>query len=467
MQQVRALTRTGRESVLTETALQEFAAKLRGQMLTAEQSSYQQRRKVWNAMIDRRPALIARCAGVADVIHCVNFARDNDLLVSIRGGGHSVAGKAVCDGGLMIDLEGMKSIQVDAVSATAYAETGVTWGEFDSETQNFGLATTGGFVPSTGIAGLTLGGGLGYLMRRFGLTCDNLLSADVVTADGRLLKASTGENEDLFWALRGGGGNFGVVTSFKYKLHAVGPMVFGGPILHPTSRAKEVLRFYREFTATSPDELTTFLLFLTSPEGEPAVALFVCYSGPIESSENAVQPIREFAEPMADFAQPISYAALQAMGEPMFPAGRLNYWKSSFIDELTDDAINLIIDRFASVPSPYSTVALEQLGGAVKRIDDNETAFSGRSANYNFVITSEWLDLAENETNVRWTREFWESMRPFLQTSVYVNYLSAGEEDRIRDAYGPAKYDRLVEIKNKYDSMNLFRANQNIRPTAT
>jgi FAD/FMN-containing dehydrogenase len=465
MQDVRVVKNAGSEAIFPEATIKQFRSSLRGQLLSADEDGYDAIRKIWNVMIDKRPALIARCAGVADVINCVNFAHEHDLLVAVRGGGHNVAGKAICDGGLMIDLSGMKSIRADPLKRTARAEAGVTWGAFDHETQFFGLATTGGFVPTTGIAGLTLGGGLGYLMRRFGLACDNLLSADVVTADGKFLTASTTDNSDLFWGLRGGGGNFGIVTSFEYQLHSVGPTVLGGAILHPMSRAKEVVQFYREFAGSSPDELTTFLLFMILPEGEPAVALFVCYTGPMQKGEDVIRPLRKFGQPIADMAGPTSYTALQALGGPMFPPDRYNYWKSSFVDELADDAIDIIIDRFSSVPSPFATAGLEQLGGAVSRVGDSVTAFGDRSAHYNFMITSAWLDPTESGRNIQWAREFWEAMRTFTKRSVYVNYLSAGEEDRIREAYGSSNYERLVALKNKYDPTNLLRLNQNIKPT--
>jgi FAD/FMN-containing dehydrogenase len=374
-----------------------------------------------------------------------------------------VAGFAVSDGGLMIDLARMKGIRVDPASRTARAEPGLTWGEFDRETQAFGLATTGGFVPSTGIAGLTLGGGLGYLMRRFGLACDNLLSADIVTADGQLRTASAMENEDLFWGLRGGGGNFGIVTSFEYQLHPVGPMVLGGLIVHPLSAAKDVVRFYREFAPTAPDELTTHLACLTTPEGDPVVVFVVCYSGPADQGEGVVRPLREFGSPLHAAVGPMPYTEVQALGGPLYPPGRLNYWKSSFIDELPDAAIETMVSQFAAAPSPFSAVALEQLGGAVSRVGRDQTAFSQRSAPYSLIITGEWTDPAESDRHIRWARDTWEAMRPFESEAVYVNYLDADESERIKAAYG-GKYERLAALKAKYDPTNFFRLNQNIRP---
>jgi hypothetical protein len=452
-------------SGLDEATIHEFRAGLRGTLLRPGDDGYDAARRVWNGMIDRKPALIARCAGAADVISAVNVARTRDVLVSVRGGGHGVAGYAVCDGGLMIDLSPMKGIRVDPARRTARAQPGLTWGEFDQETQAFGLATTGGFVPTTGIAGLTLGGGLGYLMRRFGLACDNLLSVDIVTADGQLRTASPTENEDLFWGVRGGGGNFGVVTSFEYRLSAVGPMVLGGDILHPLTVAKEALQFYREFTHTAPDELTTHLAFVTSPEGHPVVAFIVCYSGPMGKGEEVIRPLRAFGSPVADLVGPMPYIAVQALGGPFYPPGRFNYWKSSFIYDLSDAAIDTMIAQFEAVPSPFSAVALEHLGGAMSRIGKDETAFNERTAPLSLIITSEWTDPAESENNIRWARDFWAAMRPFASEAAYVNYLDRGDEDRIRAAYGADKYERLVTLKNKYDPTNIFRLNQNIKPS--
>jgi FAD/FMN-containing dehydrogenase len=449
---------------LAETLVQELRAAFRGDLQRPGDPGYEEARAVWNAMICRRPALIAQCAGAADVIRAVDFARTNDLLVSVRGGGHSVAGHAVCDGGLMIDLSRMKGIRVDPTSRTVRAEPGLTWEELDRETQAFGLATTGGFVPSTGIAGLTLGGGIGYLMRRFGLVCDNLLSADIVTADGQLRKVSATENEDLFWAIRGGGGNFGIVTSLEYRLHPVGPMVLGGLISHPLPAANDVMTFYREFTPTAPDELTTHLVCLTTPDGDAVVALVVCYSGPLEQGEEVIRPLREFGSPTDDTVGPMPYTEVQGLGGPLYPPGRLNYWRSSFLYDLSDAAIDTMVARFEAVPSPCSVVALEQLGGAASRIGDDETAFSQRSAPYSLIITSAWTDPAASDTNVRWTRDFWEAMQPFESEAAYVNYLDADEPDRISAAY-VGKYERLAALKHKYDPANFFRLNQNIRPT--
>jgi FAD/FMN-containing dehydrogenase len=446
-----------------DVAIHTFSESVRGEVLRPGDRGYDAARSVWNAMIDRRPALIVRCAGVADVIAAVKFAREQRLLVSVKGGGHGVAGTAVADGGLMIDLAPMNGIEVDVARRRARAGAGTTWGEFDRETQAHGLATTGGIVPTTGIAGLTLGGGLGYLMRRFGLACDNLLSADVVTADGELLTASAEEHPDLFWGLRGGSGNLGVVTSLEYRLHPVGPTVLGGFVFHPFAQAGEVVRFYREFTATAPDELTTYLAFATSPEGDPVAAFIVCYSGRIEDGEAVLAPLRGFGSPLADTIAALPYTEVQAFGAPLYPEGRLNYWKSSFLNDLGDEVIEALVEQFAAVPSPLSALAIEHLDGAVDRVAQDATAFGDRSAPYNLVITGEWVDPAESEQNIRWVRDCWEAVRPYAKETVYVNYVDAGEDSRFKAAYGP-NYERLAALKAKYDPDNFFRHNHNVKP---
>ena len=458
---------SGADTTLPESVVADFKTGLRGELLTPADDTYDEVRVIWNAMHDIRPGLIARCTGAADVISAVNFARENNLLVAVRGGGHSVAGKALCEGGLLIDLSPMKGLRVDPSNRTARAEPGLTWGEFDQETQAFALATTGGFHRTTGIAGLTLGGGFGYLMRRFGLSCDNLLSVDIVTADGQLRKASATENGDLFWGVRGGGGNFGIVTSFEFQLHQVGPMVLGGLMLHPLSKAREAFQFHREFSRTSPEELMIYPALLTSPDGQPSAGFIVCYSGSVEKGEEVIRPLREFGPPVVDIVAPMPYTAMQALSYDLYPPGRLNYWKSSFIDELSDDAIDTLIAQYSSAPSPLTSLALEHLDGAVRRVKKDETAFGERDAQYSLIITSEWLDPAESKENIQWARDCWQAMQPFTRESVYVNYLDVGEEDRIREAYGadPEKYERLLALKNKYDPTNLFRVNQNIKPT--
>ena len=447
---------------LPQERIQEFRTRLRGKLLGPGDDSYDAVRTVWNAMIDRRPALIARCVGAADVIAAVCFAREHDLLVSVRGGGHSVAGLSVCDGGLMIDLSPMKGIRVDPVAGTARAEPGVLWAEFDREAQAFGLATTGGVVSTTGVAGLTLGGGQGFLAGKYGFSCDNLLSADIVTADGYLLRASADENADLFWGLRGGGGNFGVVTSFEYRVHAVG-QVLGGMIIHPIDRATDVLRFYREFTDSEPDELTTYAALLTAPDGNPVVALVACYAGALDEGERIVAPLRAFGPPIADTMAPMPYADFQMLLTEGFPYGRQNYWKAALAREVTDGAIETIIEHSGRAPSPFSTFVLADTHGAYSRVGTSDTAYSHRDTLYDFLIMANWSDPTESDRNIRWARDFFAAVQPHVPRAVYVNDLGEEGEERVREAYG-ANYARLAELKKQYDPTNFFRLNQNIQP---
>jgi hypothetical protein len=460
MSDMRVATTSG--AVVDEATIQSFSSNLRGELLRSGGDSYEAARKVFNGMIDKRPALIARCAGAADVIHAVNFARSNGLLVAVRGGGHSVAGKSVCDGGLLIDLSLMKGLRIDSMRRTARAQPGLRLGDFDRETQAFGLATTLGIVSDTGIAGLTLGGGLGWLNGKYGLACDNLLSADVVTADGRLLTASANENSDLFWGLRGGGGNFGVVTSFEYQLHPV-DTVFGGMALYPFAKAKEVLRFYLDFSAECPDELTTALALLTGPDGSPLVAFVVCHCGTIRDGEKETQPVRAFGPPLVDEIKPMPYLALQSIIDGAFPPGRQHYWKSGFTRELSADGIEIMVDFMARKPSPFTVCYLQQLHGAAARVSPADTAFPHRAEQYDFAILSQWDDPAASEQNVTWTQSFFGAMQPHLEKAVYVNSLGEEGEERVKAAYGP-NYDQLVALKNKYDPTNFFHLNQNIKP---
>jgi FAD/FMN-containing dehydrogenase len=448
--------------MVEESKIQALKTTLRGQLLRPEDSEYDGARRVFNAMIDRRPALIARCAGAADVIACVRFAREHNLPLSVRGGGHSIAGTAVCDAGLVIDLSGMKTVRVDPVRRTARADPGVLLGDFDRETQAFGLATTLGTFSITGLAGLTLGGGLGWLMGKHGLACDNLLSVDLVTADGRLLTASSQENTDLFWGVRGGSGNFGVVTSFEYQLHSLGP-VLAGLVAYPISEAPQVLRFAREYAATCPDELGLMSAMLTLPDGNTVVGVAGCYSGDLDAGEKVLRPLRSFGSPAADHFHPMQYTEVQKMLDWWAPPGHQHYWKSSFMREMDDDALDVMADFAMRKPAPACGAGLEFMHGAMQRVAPDATAFAHRSARYNFLMLGQWDTPAQNETCMRWVREFWDAMRPFLDAGVYVNYLSEGEgEERVRGAYG-ANYDRLVQLKNKYDPTNLFRINQNIR----
>ena len=444
-------------------ALRKLESSLHGDVLQPGHRDYDGARAVYNAMIDRHPALIVRCKEVSDILRALEFAHRHDLVLAVRGGGHNVAGKALCDHGMVLDLTAMKDIDVDLRARAARAGPGLTWGEFDRATQAHGLATTGGFVSTTGIAGLTLGGGLGWLMRKHGLVIDNLEAVDIVTADGQLRRADATENSDLFWGVRGGGGNFGVVTSFHYRLHPVGQLL-AGVVFFPLDQARDTLRFYRELMATAPDELIAYALFLTSPDGVRLCAIAVCYVGLLERGEQALRPIRSFGRPVADSVRPMSYPEVQSMFDPGFPAGRLNYWKGSVLPELHDEAIDILVAQAATVPSPLSAWALEPFGGAAGRVGSDETAFPHRGARYNLVIVGIWTDPAESATNTRWTRELWSAIQPFSSEGVYVNYLGADEADRVPEAYGAATYQRLRRIKERYDPGNFFRVNQNIRP---
>jgi FAD/FMN-containing dehydrogenase len=458
------VTSDGGDAILEEATVQKLADSLRGPLVGPGDGGYDEARKVWNGMIDRRPALIARCAGVADVIAAVRFARTHELLVSVRGGGHNITGNAVCEGGLMIDLSRMKSVRVDPARRTARAEAGLTWGEYNHETQAFGLASTGGVVSTTGIAGLTLGGGLGWLMGKHGLSCDNLLSADLVTAEGQFLTASADQHPDLFWGLRGGGGNFGVVTSFEYRVHPVGS-VLAGMVLHPIAKAREVLRLYRDFARTCPDEALAAAALMTSPEGAPVVAIIVSYIGDIAAGEAVVAPLRKFGSPLVDTIAPTSYVQLNTLFDAAVPYGGVQrYWKSSFLKELGDDLIEILIERSAKMLSPMSMVLFFHLHGAAARVDRNATAFGLRDDQWDYDVISQWNDPAESADHIQWTREFWTAVEPFATGEVYVNHLDSEEATRIRAAYSQG-YERLVALKNKYDPTNLFRLNQNIKPT--
>jgi FAD/FMN-containing dehydrogenase len=464
MTDLRIVTAEGAGAIIEAPAVQDFAAALRGSLLLPADDKYDEARKVWNGMIDRRPALIARCAGVADVIAAVRFARAHGIMLSVRGGGHNITGNAVCEGGLMIDLSRMKSVRVNLGNRTARAEAGLTWGEFNRETQAFGLATTGGVVSTTGIAGLTLGGGLGWLMGKHGLSCDNLLSADIVTADGRLLTASADQHADLFWGVRGGGGNFGVVTSFEYRLHPVGP-VLAGMVIHPIDKAREVLRFYRDFARGCPDEMLAAASLMTSPEGAPVAVIIVSYIGDIAKGEALVAPLRKFGSPLADTIGPTSYVELNKLFDAAVPYGGVQrYWKSSFLKELGDDLVEILIERSAKILSPMSMVLFFHMHGAATRVDRNETAFGLRDDQWDYDVISQWTDPAESPDHIQWTRNFWNAVEPFATGEVYVNHLDGEEGTRIRAAYGQ-NYDRLVALKNEYDPTNLFRLNQNIKPS--
>jgi FAD/FMN-containing dehydrogenase len=451
-----------------------LAESFRGELLLPTSPGYDTARRIWNGAFDRRPACIARCTGVADVVAAVRFARERDLVVAVRSGGHGVAGHAMCDGGLVIDLSPMKGVRVDPQARTATAQAGVLWGELDRETQLHGLATVGGIVTHTGIAGLTLGGGIGWLMRKYGATVDNLLAVDVVTADGDLVTASADENPDLFWGLRGGGGNFGIVTSFEYRVHPVGPIVLAGPVFHLLEDAPEVLRFYREFAAAGPDELTTiFELSVAQPlpflpaevHGTPIVMVGACYAGAPQEGLEVVRRLKEFGNPIADLLEPKPYLALQSMFDPFVPHGWHRSWKSVELPSLTDDAIDTLVKHAAVQTSPKSYCIVFQLGGALSRVGRDETAFTQRDAAYNVNINAVWTpEDPDAERHIRWARDFFAAMQPHARDRVYLNFLGDEGPDRVREAYGAATYDRLARLKATHDPDNFFRVNQNIRP---
>jgi hypothetical protein len=446
----------------------------RGRLITANDADYDIARAVWNGAIDRRPRLIARCMGAADVPAAVRFARDHDLPIAIRGGGHNVAGTAVCDDGIVIDLSAMRAVRIDPANRMAWVQGGALWGDVDHATQMHGLATTGGIVSHTGVAGLTLGGGVGWLMRKHGLTVDNLLAADVVTADGEVLRASQEEHADLFWALRGGGGNFGVVTEFAFRLHAVGPTVLAGPIFFDASGASEVLRFYRDFVRDAPEELATVVRFGTAPplpvipvdlHWRPVVMVGTCYVGPIADGERTMRPLRACRNRLLDLVGPTPYVSFQSALDSTVVHGWNYYWKSTHLPELRDDLIDVIAEHAFSSSSPRSYVAMFHLEGAVSRVAEGETAFGNRQASHAITLDSVWRpgeDFGDRDT--AWTKEFFAALSPFRE-GVYVNFLGGDEgTDRVREAYGDYVYDRLVDVKTAYDPDNVFHHNQNILP---
>jgi FAD/FMN-containing dehydrogenase len=448
----------------------------RGRLISADHPDYDIARAVWNGAIDRHPHLIARCIGAADVVAAVRFARARDLEIAIRGGGHNVAGTAVCDDGIVIDLSAMRAVRVDPAGRRAWVQGGALWGDVDRETQAHGLATTGGIVSHTGVAGLTLGGGIGWLMRKHGLTVDNLLAADVVTADGERLRASEDENADLFWALRGGGGNFGVATSFEFRLHALGPTVLAGPILWDATHAEEVLRFYRDFVHDAPDELGTIVKFTTAPplpvipedlHWRPVVMVGACYAGPVEDAEQVLRPLRAFRTPLLDLVGPKPYLELQCALDSTVLHGWNYYWKATHLPELSDDLIGVIAAHAFSFSSPRSYTAMFHLKAAVSRMAVGRTAFANRHASHAIIHHAAWRpgeDFGDRET--AWARKFFAALGRFRE-GVYVNFLG-GDEDpgRVREAYGDSVYDRLVDVKTRYDPDNVFHHNQNIRPGA-
>ena len=453
-------------------SLDAFRASFRGEVVGRSDSGYDEHRKVWNGSIDRRPELVARCTGVADVLAAVRFARERDLLVAVRGGGHSFPGLSVCDGGIVIDLAPMKGIRVDPHSRTVRAQAGVLLGELDRETQAFALAVPAGIVTHTGLAGLTLGGGIGWIMRKYGLTIDQLLSVDVVTADGEFVRASEDENPDLFWGVRGGGGNFGIVTEFEFRLNPLGPHVMAGPVFWAAEDAHRVLHFYRDWVADCPDELMTIVVQRRAPDlpavprdlvGRQVIAVAACYAGPVDDGERVMQPLKSFGSPVLDLCMPKPYLVHQSMFDPSFRHGCWYYVRSCDVAALDDGVIDVVADHGTQIGSPVTSVALWQMGGAVARVAEDATAFNGRSAGFTFNINGNSESAEGFETEREWARSYWSALEPY-HTSVYVNFLMEEGEERVRQAYGAGKYDRLKALKRKYDPTNFFRLNQNIRP---
>jgi FAD/FMN-containing dehydrogenase len=450
--------------LINRAAIENLKKQVRGEILQPSDSAYDEARSIYNAMIDRRPAVIIRCTGTGDAVAGVHFARENELPLSIRSGGHGVSGNAVCHGGVMLDMSKLKSIEIDRPARTAKAQPGMTLGDFDKATTAQKLVTTMGVVSMTGITGLTLGGGLGWLMGKYGLACDNLIGAKVVTAEGKTLHASEDENSDLLWALRGGGGNFGVVTELEYRLHPLEPML-GGMLLYPVTKAKEVLSFYREATQNSLDELTLDAALLNGPDGKPVCGMVAAYNGDPATGEKVLKPIRAFGPPLADMVGPVTYVQHQSMLDAAYPPGQYHYWKGSFIKSVSDEVIGVMTEQFLRCPSKLTSLFLEHLHGAASRVPATATAFPHRFDHYNFGAFGIWADPKDTEANLKWVQEFWQAARPYVTKRAYVNYLNVEGEERVREAYGP-NYDRLAALKKKYDPTNFFRLNQNIPPSS-
>lgn len=445
------------------SSVERFRQCVHGEVVLPVDAGYERARKVWNGAIDRRPAIIVYCADANDVIEAVDFARSGNYVVSVRSGGHNVAGLSVCDQGIVIDLSRMKRIEVDPVRRIARAEAGLNLGEFDAATQAHGLATTMGVNSDTGIAGLTLGGGFGKLARKHGLTCDNLIAAEIVTADGQLHRASASENTDLFWGVRGGGGNFGIVTAFEYRLHPVGPMILAGSVSYPYGQARDAMRFYRDFSGNAPDELSLDAALVTAPSGEQFFSVSACYIGPLALGERVIGQLREYGTPVESRFGPVPYLQIQTASDGIFPRGRRYYWKAQFLGELTDTAIDTMLSVYANAPSVSSLLVLQQVGGAIARISKSETPYVNRDALYDCFPISIWDDPADDDLNIRWARDVWDAVKPFSTGGVYANNLGEEGEDRVRSAYGE-NYPRLMELKKRYDPTNFFRLNQNVRP---
>jgi FAD/FMN-containing dehydrogenase len=455
-------------SMTFASSVTDLAKTFSGRIIQPTDPEYEDARRVHNGLIDKRPALIARCGGAGDIVDAIKTARDYGLDIAVRGGGHNVAGRSTIDGGLLIDLSRMTGIHVDPKSRIAVAQGGATWNLFNRETQLHGLATTGGVVSTTGIGGLTLGGGLGWLMGKHALALDNLVSVDLVLADGSTVTASAEDHPDLFWAVRGGGGNFGIASSMTYRLHPVGPLVTGGVIAWPFDQAWDVLRHFRDVTASLPDEFTVFAGLLHAPDGSgnKLVAMVVCHCGPLEDADRAIQPIRQYGAPVMDAIGVVPYTTMNSMLDDGFPRGALNYWKSSFLSSLSDDSLRAMIESFAACTVPMGQLLLEHFHGAVTRVAATDTAFPVRDEGYNLLVLAQWLSPADNAASIAWAREAYAAVQPYLGPSRYVNYLGDDEQaDAVSAAYGP-NYRRLQRIKAQYDPENVFHVNQNIRPLA-
>jgi FAD/FMN-containing dehydrogenase len=466
-------TLDGSETIVSGEAYEGFVASFRGEVVTADSPDYDDVRSIWNAMIDKRPAIIARCTGTADVITAVNFARDNNLLTAVRGGGHNIAGSALCEGGFLIDLSLMRSVHVNPRAKTAWVGPGATLGDVDHETQAFGLATSTGINSTTGIAGLTLGGGFGWLTRKYGMTIDNLVSAEVVTADGQVVVASEDENADLFWGIRGGGGNFGVVTQFQFQLHEVGPEVMSGLICFPFAEAKSVLEQYRDFVAGAPDELSLWVVTRKAPplpfiaedwHGKEMIALAALYTGDLDEGAAALEPVKSFATPIGEALFPHPFKGFQTAFDPLLTPGARNYWKSHDFTEISDGAIDTVIEYAGDLPSDQCEIFVANLGGAMGRVPADAMAYPHRGTEFVMNVHGRWDDAADDDKCIAWAREFFQAAAPYASGSVYVNFMTDDEQDRVKAAYGP-NYGRLVELKNKYDPTNFFRFNQNIKPS--
>jgi FAD/FMN-containing dehydrogenase len=474
MTEIRLASLQGGAIALGSETLDALRQTLRGNLCLAQEAGYDEARTIWNAMIDRHPGAVVRCRGAADIIRAVRFAREHGLLLAVRGGGHNIAGNAVCEGGLLIDLSPMRSVRIDPARRTARVEPGATLGEFDKEAQAFGLATPLGINSTTGVAGLTLGGGFGWLSRKFGLAADNLISVDVVTAEGELVQASATENSDLFWALRGGGGNFGVVSSFEFRLHPVGPMVLSGLIVHPFAPAKELLAGYRQAASKAPDELTVWVVLRQAPplpflptevHGKEILVFAVCYTGDEADGKRELEPLRALGEPIADVIGMQPYAAWQTAFDPLLTPGAYNYWKSHNFMELSDGLLDTLAGHAARLPTAECEIFIGQLGGTTSRVAVDATAYPHRNANFVMNVHTRWREPADERRSIEWARQLFAETAPHATGGVYVNFMPEDEIDRVSSAYG-ANYARLAALKAKYDPGNLFRLNQNVQPSA-